>query len=205
MHPLRPLHRRHWLAWAAQLGVGAAALPTPAWPAAGDSDGFWVRARQGGHLLLMRHARTEAGLGDPPGFRLDDCRSQRNLSDAGRDDARRLGQHLVQEGVRLDAVYSSAWCRCTETAALAFDPHHPPHRVWPALNSFFQGQGDGARQTREVLQRARQLQAPANWMLVTHQVNITALTGAHPAMGEVFLTRPHPREAALEVLARWRA
>lgn len=150
---------------------------------------FWDLAREGGCLFLMRHGVTVPGLGDPPQFRLDDCNSQRNLSDAGREASRLLGLRFAAEQIPLEAVFSSAWCRCTDTARLAFDPHYPPHRVWPALNSFFQGQGDRVAQTREVLQRAATLRPPDNWMLVTHQVNISALTGSVPAMGEIFLTR----------------
>jgi len=198
-HPSPGWRRRDWLRTATVTTAGWTLGPARA------SDDFWALARQGGHVLLMRHARTEPGIGDPPEFRLGDCRTQRNLSEAGRDEARRVGERFLAEGVRLDAVYSSAWCRCTDTAALAFDPHHPPHRVWEALNSFFQGRDDGERQTQATLQRLRTLRPPANWMLVTHQVNITALTGEWPAMGELFLTRPpQAGDTRLAVRARWR-
>lgn len=171
-----------------------------------ETQQFWALARQGGCLLLMRHAMTVAGLGDPPQFRLDDCSTQRNLSDAGREASRQLGHRFAAEQIGLAAVYSSAWCRCTDTAHLAFDPHYPPHQVWPALNSFFQGQGDRDAQTRDVLRRAATLLKPDNWMLVTHQVNITALTGSVPAMGEIFLTRFHPNSPdRLTILARLRS
>lgn len=209
-HPLMPrplLHRRHVLqggigiaAWLMQPGARAQVAAEPAGASAAD---FWRLARAGGCVFLMRHGATEAGLGDPPGFRLDDCRTQRNLSEAGRAASRQLGLRFRDEGVRLSAVYSSAWCRCLDTARLAFDPHYPAHQIWPALNSFFQGQGDAAAQTRAVLQRVATLHPPDNWMLVTHQVNITALTGAFPAMGEVFLTRADPqRPDRLSLLAR---
>lgn len=204
-----PTHRRQhlrWLAGAAALASAPAgwvqATPGVTVPAR-DDDPFWTLAREGGCVLLMRHAATVPGVGDPPGFRLDDCRTQRNLSESGREASRRLGERFQERGVRLSAVYSSAWCRCTDTARLAFDPHYPPHRVWLALNSFFQGQGNADAQTREVLQRVATLRAPENWMLVTHQVNITTLTGVFPAMGEVFLTRfETARPDRLTVLAR---
>ena len=114
---------------------------------------------------------------------------------------------MRQAQVPLAAVFSSAWCRCTDTARLAFDPHHPHyprHQVWPALNSFFQGQGDGAAHSQAVLQRVQALRPPDNWMLVTHQVNITSLTGSFVAMGEVLLTRWQPAQPdRLLVVARW--
>ena len=167
---------------------------------------FWALAREGGCLFLMRHGVTVPGLGDPPQFRLDDCSTQGNLSEAGREASRLVGERLATEQITLSAVYSSAWCRCTDTAHLAFDPHYPPHQVWPALNSFFQGQGDRDAQTRDVLRRAATLLKPDNWMLVTHQVNITALTGSVPAMGEIFLTRLHPNSPdRLTILARLRS
>jgi broad specificity phosphatase PhoE len=168
------------------------------------ADDFWSLARHGGWVMLMRHERTEAGIGDPPGFRLGDCRTQRNLSAEGRAGAAALGQRLRRAQVPLTAVFSSAWCRCTDTARLAFDPHYPQHQVWPALNSFFQGQGDGTSQTQAVLQRVQTLRAPDNWMLVTHQVNITALTGSFATMGEVLLTRWLAKQPdRLQVAARW--
>ena len=146
---------------------------------------FWALLRQGGNLLLMRHAQTEPGTGDPPNFTLGDCSTQRNLTDAGREQARRVGAAFQRERVRPDEVRSSAWCRCVETAELAFGRH----AVWSPINSFFQ-QGDRANQTREVLQALQTLKTPRNLVLVTHQVNISALTGAFTAMGEMLLTRP---------------
>ena len=197
---MRAIDRRQCLQGLAALS--ASALPTSL--LAQTQEPFWALARQGGHVMLMRHAATESGIGDPPQFRLGDCSTQRNLSAQGREQARVLGLRLAQAGVSLQAVYSSAWCRCTDTARLAFDPHHRPHQVWPALNSFFQGQGDERRQTHAVLERARQMPAGHSWMLVTHQVNISALTGRGTAMGEVLLCRPpQAGDTRLTVLAAW--
>lgn len=186
--------RRFMLAGLACLAAPAASSQTA------ETGGFWTLARKGGCVFLMRHALTEPGLGDPPEFRIGDCRTQRNLSAAGLEEARRVGARFAQEGVSLAQIRSSAWCRCTDTAQAAFGRHE----VWSALNSFFQGQGDGPAQTRAVWEAARGVRPPQNWMLVTHQVNMTALAGAHPAMGEVFLTRPDPAQPGrLTLLARW--
>ena len=161
--------------------------------------GFWPLLRQGGCVVLMRHAQTEPGVGDPPGFTLGRCETQRNLNAAGRAQAGRVGEAFRREDIAIAAVRSSAWCRCTDTARLAFGRY----TVWPAINSFFQGQGDSGQQTREVLETVAALRAPVNWVLVTHQVNITALTGEHPAMGELFLTRADPAAPGrLKLLAR---
>ena len=162
-------------------------LPATAW-ARQDSVVFWRLAREGGNVFLMRHASTEPGTGDPPNFTLGNCATQRNLSERGRREAKQAGQRFASEKVQLARVSTSAWCRCVDTAQLAFGDAKT--EVWPALNSFFQGQGDGDAQGREVLQAAGNLRAPDNWMLVTHQVNITAATGVFPAPGELVVVRP---------------
>ena len=159
---------------------------------------FWAQLRQGGNVLLMRHAQTEPGIGDPPNFRIGDCSTQRNLSEAGREQSRRVAAAFQREKIVLDEVRSSAWCRCVDTAELAFGRH----TVWSPINSFFQQDGRET-QTREVLQTLRSHQAPRNLVLVTHQVNISALTGSFAAMGEMLLTRPGQlSEGRLRVLAR---
>ena len=163
-----------------------------------SSGDFWTLLRQGGNILLMRHALTEPGTGDPPNFQLGVCSTQRNLSVAGREQAQRVAADFQREGITVDEVRSSAWCRCVETAELAFGRH----TVWAPINSFFQ-QGSRDRQTRAALDALQQHKAPRNLVLVTHQVNISALTGDFTAMGEILLTRPGPpAEAQLKVLAR---
>lgn len=181
----------------AALGAGSIVLPARAQEA-----GFWTLLREGGCVVLMRHAQTEPGVGDPPNFKLGECGTQRNLSEAGRQQARRVGAAFTRERVKLDQVRSSAWCRCVDTALLAFGQN----TVWTPLNSFF-GSSGGPDQSNDVLRNVQGWMAPRNLMLVTHQVNITALTGENPAMGEVFVTRPGPalsggEPARLRVLAR---
>jgi broad specificity phosphatase PhoE len=157
--------------------------------------------RQSGGVLLIRHAATESGLGDPPGFVIGQCRTQRNLSEAGRQQARRVGAAFTRERIKLDQVRSSAWCRCVDTAMLAFGQN----TVWNPLNSFF-GSSGGPDQSNDVLRDVQGWMAPRNLMLVTHQVNVTALTGEYLAMGEILLTRPGTATggapARLRVLAR---
>ena len=180
------LQRRRFLAVCVLAAGGARA----------QSSDFWARLREGGNVVLMRPARTEPGVGDPPDFRLGECATQRNLSAEGREQARRVGEAFQREAIRLDEVRNSAWCRCVDTAQLAFGRQG----VWTPINSFFGSAPAREAQTREVLAAARALRAPTNWMLVTHQVNITALTGEYLAMGEVFVTRPQGER--LRVLAR---
>ena len=190
--------RRRALQW-----LGTAALPGSVLANTGERE-FWDRAQAGGCVMLMRYAATEPGIGDPPEFRLGDCRTQRNLSAEGRAFSRDLGRRMAAQGVRLDGVLSSAWCRCVDTARLAFDAHpqlNARAEVWPALNSFFQGQGDESTQTAAVLARLRQTPPQRKLMLVTHQVNISALTGRGTFMGEVLLCRWPGQGERLQVLA----
>lgn len=149
-----------------------------------------------GAILLMRHA-TAPGTGDPPDMRLGDCRSQRNLSDAGRAEARAIGDRLRAEAPGFDRILASEWCRATETAELlALGPVTP----FPPANSFFSNRQEAGRQTAEVLAYLADLPQGARVLMVTHQVNITALTGIVPRSGEIVITRRDG--AGLRVLDR---
>lgn len=162
-------------------------------------EAIWRQLQDGGYVLLMRHAQTVPGTGDPPEFSLDDCATQRNLSEAGRAQAKRTGEAFREHGIQLAEVRSSAWCRCVDTARLAFGRV----TVWPALNSFFGARGNESRQTAEVLQTVAKVKPPENWMLVTHQVNITALTGDWPDSGEIIVTKPSATPGGkLEVIGK---
>jgi phosphohistidine phosphatase SixA len=162
-------------------------LPVRGVPAV-DADELWSALRGGTHVVLFRHASTEPGLGDPPGFRVDDCATQRNLSEAGREESRRIGAAFRKYGVAFGRVLSSRWCRCLETARLAFGRADP----WPALDSFFDDRSREPEQTRAVRSLIAEPRAGGNLVLVTHQVNITALTGIVPAAGEMIVLSSGP-------------
>ncbi|MBA4742226.1 MAG: histidine phosphatase family protein [Azoarcus sp.] len=167
-----------------------------------DPDGAALEAmRAGGVVLLIRHEVTESGIGDPPEFTLGKCETQRNLSASGRERSRRLGARLAELGVRVDEVRSSRWCRCVDTAELAFGEHLEV-REWPPLDSFFGGQGDRDSQTREALAGLSELPRDRVWVWVTHQVNISALSGEYTAMGEAIVARPRD-DGSLQVVGRW--
>jgi phosphohistidine phosphatase SixA len=133
-----------------------------------------------GAIILLRHAQA-SGVGDPPSFKLGDCSTQRNLDERGRDQARRFGERLRQAGVIVARVLSSQWCRTQETASLAF-----PGLVQeePVFNSFFEDRGIAAAVTAKASALLVQWQGPGALVVVTHQVNITALTGVVPRSGE---------------------
>lgn len=164
------MFRRQFLAAPALLLGRAAAAEDPALAA----------LRAGGTALLLRHAATEPGLGDPPGFRLGDCRSQRQLSAEGRAQARAIGAWLAARGLAPARVRASAWCRCLDTATLAFGQVDP----WPALNSFFADRAAEGGQSATLRAALARLRPPGFEAWVTHQVNITAFVGEVPAMGE---------------------
>lgn len=161
-------------------------LPIAAACAETDEAALWAALRDGGHVALMRHA-IAPGVGDPAGFRLEDCTTQRKLSAQGRAQARAIGERFRANGIATAAVFSSQWCRCLDTAReLALGEVV----AFPGLNSFFANRGEEARHTAAVRaligERAR---SPLPLVLVTHQVNITALTGVFPASGEIIVLR----------------
>ncbi|MGH2688505.1 MAG: histidine phosphatase family protein [Actinomycetota bacterium] len=164
--------------------VSALLLFLPA--AAAGNEALWALLKGGGQVVVMRHASTDPGVGDPPGFRLEDCATQRNLSPKGREEARRVGAAFRARGIPVGRVLSSRWCRCLETARLAFGAAEP----WPPLNSFFDDRRREPEQTRSVRALAGERPGTGNVVLVTHQVNISALTGVFPAPGEIVVLTP---------------
>lgn len=145
----------------------------------------WDALREGGKVALIRHADAP-GTGDPPNFVLEDCSTQRNLSAGGQAQAARIGAAFRANGVSVDQVLTSGWCRCIETATIAFGMAE----VWPPLHSFFRDAGTEAAQTAEVRARVAAWGGPGTLVLVTHQVNITALTDIFPAAGEIIALAP---------------
>ena len=111
MNRLRTLWNQWIFGWVLVLGG-----LTPTLANASEID-LETRLQQGGHVLMMRHAYAP-GFGDPPGFQLDDCTTQRNLDTAGRAQASAIGDWLRRQGVQEAQVYSSLWCRNLETARL---------------------------------------------------------------------------------------
>jgi phosphohistidine phosphatase SixA len=141
-----------------------------------------------GDVLLYRHALAPGG-GDPPGFRAGDCSTQRNLSDEGRAQARQLGEALRRRlgALTVGAVWASPWCRTLDTARLAF----PRQTVQPqaAFASFFQQPDSEAAALAQARRQLSAWRGPGVLVVITHQVNITGLTGIYPASGEGVLLR----------------
>ena len=147
------------------------------------------RLHAGGMVLLMRHASTETGAGDPPGYKLDDCKTQRNLSEAGRREAARAGERVRAMRAPIDRVYTSPWCRCRETARIAFGKAED----WEPLGSFFDRPDLEAEATEHVKKRilGYTIAKPrGNVVMVTHNVNIAALTKLSVAPAEIVVVQP---------------
>ena len=150
-----------------------------------SSEAAWQAFRTPGAVAIMRHALAP-GTGDPEVVRIGDCATQRNLDDAGQDQARRIGAALRARGLSFDAVLTSQWCRCRETAALLGlgDPED-----LPSLNSFYEDWGAADQRTADTRAYLRKHAATKRLFLVSHQVNISALTGAFTQSGEILIVR----------------
>src|SRR5690348_8936488 len=167
--------------------AGGLALLASPWVEA-DEAATWEKLRRGHYVILMRHASTEQGLGDPKGFRVGDCTTQRNLSEAGRDEARRVGERFRQERVRVHKVYTSPWCRCRETGMLAFGQAED----WAPLSSTFDMPDQEKDFSERVKKRIAQYERhppPGNVVMVTHNVNIAALSRQSVAPAELVIMR----------------
>lgn len=169
------IDRRRFLAGTAGVGLAAAV------PRLSAADGLAL-LRAGGVVLALRHARAP-GTFDPPGFRLGDCSTQRNLDEQGREQARRIGGWFKAQGLTPAAVRSSPWCRCLDTAQLAFGQAE----AWPALGSPREGD---ARSNAEALAQLHQALVAATGrpgrfeVWVTHMFVLADLVGGDASAGE---------------------
>ena len=164
------------------LALTLLALPT----AARASEPIWTLLKAGGQSILVRHALTTPGVGDPPDMRLDDCASQRNLTESGRAHARRLGEAFRARGIPVDRLLTSPWCRCVETARLAWGPAE----VWTPLGNLFGRSERQAEQVREMRTLVSERRAGGNLLLVSHGSTIVALTGVSPDPAEMVIVTP---------------
>ena len=140
------------------------------------------------YVLLMRHTRAP-GIGDPANYTLDDCKTQRNLSDEGRKQAVAVGHWLKKQGVPTANVHTSAWCRCKDTAELL---KLGPVTVEPALASFFDDMAQAKTQNQQLEKFiATQLKTKGKQalVLVTHHVNIYEYMGENIASGDMVLAK----------------
>jgi len=156
-------------------------------PGAHADPTLWALLQKGGQVVLIRHAVTDPGVGDPPGFRLDDCRTQRNLSDAGRYEAQLLGTSFKEHRIPIARVLSSPWCRCLETARIAFGVEA---QTDAALGNLF-GRGENSEPQRTAFRRLVATAPKAgNLILITHGSTTAAFTGINQGTAEMVVVTP---------------
>jgi len=154
----------------------------------GNTSNLWENLKTGNHFVIIRHALAP-GYSDPEGFNVNDCETQRNLDEEGRLQAKRIGDLFRLNGISKAVVLSSQWCRCLETARL-LDLGNVSELN--SLNSFFEKFDQRDIQTRDVLRWINKNSLDKPTILVSHQVNIAALTGYTPASGEIVFVRRDP-------------
>lgn len=163
----------------------AATAALAATPAAAQGQ-LLDRLREGGLVILMRHA-VAPGTGDPSGMRLNDCSTQRNLDERGRAQARAIGDFLRAERIPVGQVLTSQWCRSRETAELL--GFGEPLHLQP-LDSFFEDRSRRDAHVAGIRAFVERWSGPGNAVLVTHQVNVTGVTGVFPRSGELVVVAP---------------
>jgi len=181
-----------------RLALAALAISLIAAPgAAAGSEDAWAALVKGSHVALVRHGNAPPGYGgDPPGFKIDDCATQRNMDERGRAQARAVGEAFRQHGVRVDKILSSPWCRCLETARLM--------AVGPVENTLAVAASDRSPERLVVLKQiVSSWRGPGTLVLVTHALTVQALVGIMPGQAETVVLRPRPGdEPGVDVAGR---
>jgi len=139
----------------------------------------------GGKLIFIRHAYAP-GSGDPENFNLNDCSTQRNLSKEGRKQAENIGKFFENNNIKIDKVLSSEWCRCKETAQIAFNEFSTKN----FLNSFYSSEfaKNKKKQVNELRKYVREYNSKKNLILITHYVLISEILGYAPSSGEIVVS-----------------
>ena len=146
----------------------------------------WNIAQEGNKIILIRHSLAPGG-GDPSGFKLNDCKTQRNLNLTGIKQSKKIGKLFKKNNVHVDQVLSSQWCRCKDTAKYAFGDY----KEFNALNSTFQSpyNKNEGKQLKELYNYVKKWNGKGkNLVLITHYSIITAVTTAVPSSGEMVIT-----------------
>ena len=146
----------------------------------------WTPAQDGDKIIMIRHALAP-GRGDPKGFKINDCTTQRNLNEIGINQSKNIGKLFIEKKIKIDQVLSSQWCRCKDTAKYAFKNY----KEFSALNSTFSPPFDKKekQQIKELRNFVQKWDGQGgNLILVTHYVVILAMTGLAPSSGELVIT-----------------
>lgn len=162
-------------------------------PASAQEAQAWAALAQGGHVMLMRHATAPGATlsrgTDPAGFDLEDCTTQRNLDDIGRRQAMAAGDAVRRNGIKVQKVLSSPWCRCRETAELMNVGPAEISRTFSSLVLTRPNAADHERAMRELVSTWR---GPGTLLVISHSSNIKQLTGRTPEQAETAVLKPEP-------------
>jgi len=141
--------------------------------------------KKGGYLIFIRHAYAPGG-GDPNDFDINDCLTQRNLSDTGREQSKKIGNFFIKNKIQIDQVISSEWCRCKETAKIAFEKFE----IKNFLNSFFSEKfaKNKSSQIKDLKEYVNNWNSNKNLVLVTHYVVISEALNYAPDSGEIVIS-----------------
>ena len=141
--------------------------------------------KQGGKLIFIRHAYAP-GSGDPNNFNLNDCSTQRNLNNQGREQAKYIGKFFKENKIKIDKVLSSEWCRCKETAKIAFKNFSTSN----FLNSFYSSKyaKNKDKQVKELNDYINKFKSDKNLILITHYVLISEILNYGPSSGEIVVS-----------------
>ncbi|GAA0406808.1 histidine phosphatase family protein [Cocleimonas flava] len=157
-----------------------------------NNDAALIKTMQdGGHILMIRHAKAP-GFGDPDTIKIEDCSTQRNLDENGRQQSVNIGNWLRNNKIEISDIYSSQWCRCLETARLL---NLGSVKELPALNSFFQ-MPENREPSLSALKQFIAAQATNKKLIimVTHHVTIAAISGQNVASGDGVLLKLNASE-----------
>jgi phosphohistidine phosphatase SixA len=180
--------------------AAALCLLAAASAAAADNNPAWPALRDGPRVVLIRHAATIGGAGDPAGFRLEDCATQRNLTEKGRAEATLLGERMRAQKVPVGKILSSQWCRCRDTATLMA---LGPVEIAETFNNAYTFSERRDQLTNGARAVIAGWKGPGVLVVVTHGANILPLTGFQPAEGEMVVVEPDPApDGKLRVIGR---
>ena len=161
---------------------------------ASATEAGWALLRQGGQIVLLVNANAP-GTGDPANFDIDNCRTQRNLSERGRQQARKIGALFAARAEPVETVYSSRYCRALDTARLAFGDRLV--ETMPALDSIARDPAGAENADEAVVAVIRGYSGSGNLVLVTHPENVLALVGVKAREGEAVIVALHGETLAV--------
>ena len=141
--------------------------------------------KEGKKIVFIRHALAP-GNGDPNNFDIKDCSTQRNLNDEGRAQSKRIGNFFEKNNIKIDKVFSSEWCRCKDTAKIAFGKFE----TFSALNSFYETRfsKNKSKQMKDLREYISKWESDSNLIIVTHYVVILDILDRGTSSGEMIIS-----------------